>query len=169
MGGGNRDRLVKRYTRLLLAFAISGIIHIGGDIGTGIPLKESGALRFFVMQGLGVMGEDAVMECWSRVAGNPSSSSSSSSTSSEKVGAGATSGEEVVVKGKENGTKQHNVEDHGRKRQAGKPPALWIRCLGYLWVLAFMTVTVPTWSFPYLRRHVPGAAPAFKLEWLGLV
>ena len=164
--GGNR--VVKRYMRLMLAFTISGIIHIGGDVGTGIPLRESGALKFFVMQGLGVMGEDAVIEFWKRrgIIGFQSSSSSSETTSG-KIDTDAAN--EKAGKGKENGPKHYHVEDHhGRKKEGAKPPALWIRCLGYLWVLTFMTVTVPAWSFPYLRRHVPGAAPAFKLKWLGL-
>lgn len=40
-------------------FAVSGIFHALSDVSQGIPLGESGAMRFFVLQAIGIMLEDA--------------------------------------------------------------------------------------------------------------
>ena len=60
----NMDRLVNdnivRYTTLLFHFLISGMHHFVIDIASGIPWHESGAVRFFLMQGLGIIFERIV-------------------------------------------------------------------------------------------------------------
>jgi hypothetical protein len=64
----------------MLAFFLSGLVHYFIAIATGIPPGQTGALKFFVMQGLGIMFEDAVQalyrrhrsgkpEFWTRIAG----------------------------------------------------------------------------------------------------
>lgn len=52
-------RILARYTRLFVAFFISGLIHHASDLAMGIPASEAGALRFFVLQPIGIMLEDA--------------------------------------------------------------------------------------------------------------
>ena len=54
--------LVSRYTRLFLAFLLSGLVHVSSDLAVGIPLQESGSLEFFTIQSLGIMIEDSVQE-----------------------------------------------------------------------------------------------------------
>lgn len=41
-------------------FSVSGIFHLFCDITQGVPLLESGAMRFFMLQALAIMFEDAV-------------------------------------------------------------------------------------------------------------
>ena len=48
-----------RYVRVLAVFAVSGVYHIYIDMCYGISLAESGAFRFFICQGLGIILEDA--------------------------------------------------------------------------------------------------------------
>ncbi|KAI2769577.1 membrane bound O-acyl transferase family-domain-containing protein [Daldinia loculata] len=49
-----------RYMRICLMFAISGVIHIAIDFSSGIPVSKSGALRFFLIQPLGILIEDII-------------------------------------------------------------------------------------------------------------
>lgn len=55
-----RDTTLSRYTRLFLAFLISGLIHHSSDIAMGIPGDEAGSLVFFLLQPLGIMLEDGM-------------------------------------------------------------------------------------------------------------
>ena len=49
-----------RYTKIMLAFGLSGLLHYITDITTGITHGQTGSLKFFVVQGLGIMFEDAI-------------------------------------------------------------------------------------------------------------
>ena len=49
-----------RYARILMTFFISGVLHLSADITVGIALGESGAIRFFCTQALGIFLEDGV-------------------------------------------------------------------------------------------------------------
>jgi hypothetical protein len=55
-----RGTLASRYTRIFLAFLVSGAIHVIGDRAFGIPYREMGSLPFFCLQALGIMLEDGV-------------------------------------------------------------------------------------------------------------
>ena len=55
-----RGTLLARYTILSLAFLISGLHHQLCDAASGVPWREAGALRFFLMQAAGIMFEDAI-------------------------------------------------------------------------------------------------------------
>lgn len=44
-------------------------MHIVADFGGDIPPAQSGALRFFCSQALGIMIEDTVQEIWRRMGG----------------------------------------------------------------------------------------------------
>ena len=54
------NNAILRYTTLLLHFLTSELLHLVIDIASGIPWHESGAVRFFVMQGLGIIFERIV-------------------------------------------------------------------------------------------------------------
>ncbi|XPS78861.1 hypothetical protein M3J09_010864 [Ascochyta lentis] len=54
--------LLSRYTRLTLAFALSGAVHYASDLAMGIPLQEAGGHKFFMLQALLIMFED-LMQC----------------------------------------------------------------------------------------------------------
>ncbi|KAI8965388.1 membrane bound O-acyl transferase family-domain-containing protein [Daldinia sp. FL1419] len=49
-----------QYLRVFLIFAISGVFHIAIDFSLGIPVADSGALRFFLIQPAGILIEDIV-------------------------------------------------------------------------------------------------------------
>ncbi|KAE9363281.1 hypothetical protein N431DRAFT_297366, partial [Stipitochalara longipes BDJ] len=55
-----KGSIIGRYTCILLTFAISGVLHIWIDMALGISWHESGAMRFFCMQTIGIAIEDAV-------------------------------------------------------------------------------------------------------------
>ena len=98
---------ILRYTTLLFHFLISGLLHLVIDIASGIPWHESGAVRFFVMQALGIIFERVVRFSYRTVF--PSS--------------------------------------HVNPRAA-----LWIRIVGHVWVIVFLSWTVPGWMYPTLSR-----------------
>ena len=56
--------LVGRYIFTAIVFALSGAMHICGEVTAGIPLSESGVVQFFVTQALGLLIEDAVVWAW---------------------------------------------------------------------------------------------------------
>ena len=62
-----RASLLSRYTRLFLAFLISGLIHHSSDLAMGIPRAEAGSLVLFLLQPLGIMLEDAIQTLTRRV------------------------------------------------------------------------------------------------------
>lgn len=66
-----RGTLVSRYTRLTIAFLVSGILHVSIDAAQGTHPFKSGAPRFFTMQALGIMLEDAIQHLYQRCGGKP--------------------------------------------------------------------------------------------------
>ncbi|KAI0103473.1 hypothetical protein F4814DRAFT_98296 [Daldinia grandis] len=46
--------------RICLMFAISGLVHLAVDFSSGISVSKSGALRFFLIQPLGIFVEDII-------------------------------------------------------------------------------------------------------------
>jgi hypothetical protein len=58
-----------RYTFLLTCFRISGIAHIIADPDNGISYNDSGAFRFFIMQAVGIMFEDAIQAIYRSIRG----------------------------------------------------------------------------------------------------
>lgn len=91
-------------SRPLLAFFISGLIHLLTDIGLGVPRRESGAILFFCLQPLGIMLEEAVQS--------------------------------IVP---------------------GQLPVSVRKVAGYIWVMAFMSWSVPVWLYPHLRLGMNAA------------
>ncbi|KAE9367045.1 hypothetical protein N431DRAFT_515819 [Stipitochalara longipes BDJ] len=53
-----------KYTRVFLAYFISGLLHTSVDMEFGIPFLSSPAPRFFLMQALGITFEEAVERVW---------------------------------------------------------------------------------------------------------
>ena len=107
----NMDKLVNdtilRYTTLLFHFLISGLHHLAIDITSGIPWHESGAVRFFLMQGLGIIFERMVRFSY-----------------------------RIVFPGS----------------YVDSQPAWWIRMVGYVWVIVFLSWTIPGWMYPMISR-----------------
>lgn len=53
--------------RLVLVFALSGAVHVGLDLGFTLPIRETGAMSFFVMQAVGMLLEQVVWTVLRRV------------------------------------------------------------------------------------------------------
>ncbi|KAJ9202660.1 putative toxin biosynthesis protein Tri7-like protein [Paecilomyces variotii] len=81
-----RPSLVERYLNILLAFSVSGLIHVAYDIGSNVPLERSGAMHFFCSFAFGIMLEDAVQEAWKRLTGNRTGKSGETSIWKKFVG-----------------------------------------------------------------------------------
>ena len=72
--------IVGRYTFIFFAFTFSGLVHALEESCAGVPWHQSGSMRFYCMQALGILFEDAVQAVfnaltdkrhrgWTRVAG----------------------------------------------------------------------------------------------------
>ncbi|KAI1212104.1 membrane bound O-acyl transferase family-domain-containing protein [Annulohypoxylon truncatum] len=55
-----KNTKLARFLRVWVVFFISGVIHVAIDSSAGIPVQDSGALRFFLIQPLGIIVEDVV-------------------------------------------------------------------------------------------------------------
>jgi hypothetical protein len=68
-GLGLKKGLVARYLKIFLTFFLSGFIHLLPDLTAGITFSQSGALRFYCVQVLGIILEDGVQEIYRRAGG----------------------------------------------------------------------------------------------------
>jgi Membrane bound O-acyl transferase family len=57
---------ISRYTELVLAFSISGLLHKGIEIAQGLRWDEGGALEFFLLMAVGIIVEDMGIWAWGR-------------------------------------------------------------------------------------------------------
>lgn len=62
-----RGSIGARYLRMLVAFLSSGIMHLLGDLAAGVQLRDSGAMRFFLAQALGMIIEDVAIRAYRRL------------------------------------------------------------------------------------------------------
>ena len=62
-----QDSLSARYSKILVTFYISGLLHLSTDVAIGIGWGESGAIRFFCMQAVGILIEDSVQALYRRI------------------------------------------------------------------------------------------------------
>jgi Membrane bound O-acyl transferase family len=56
----NTPRLLVRYSKILATFFVSGLLHLVVDLALGMSFSESGSVRFFCTQALGIAIEDSV-------------------------------------------------------------------------------------------------------------
>lgn len=56
----SRHSAVSRYTRLVIAFLMSGLIHAHADQLMGVPNVENGAVVFFLLHAAIIMIEDVI-------------------------------------------------------------------------------------------------------------
>ena len=79
-----RGNVVVRYLRAFATLLTSGILHLGVDIASGLAVHESGAIRFFCTQFVGVIIEDAAIWLYKRFARSAPDLSERSTTTREK-------------------------------------------------------------------------------------
>ncbi|KAB5522925.1 membrane bound O-acyl transferase family-domain-containing protein [Coniochaeta sp. 2T2.1] len=56
--------IVQRYTKTAIIFSLSGLAHQFHDATVGVPFTESGAIKFFAVQTVGIILEDTVQTVW---------------------------------------------------------------------------------------------------------
>ncbi|WDK20958.1 hypothetical protein CGRA01v4_12247 [Colletotrichum graminicola] len=61
-----RGTVLSKYTRLWLAFMISGLIHYISDVAMGVEPSQSGSPLFFILQAFGITLEDGFQSLVSR-------------------------------------------------------------------------------------------------------
>lgn len=60
--GLDHGTTLSAYTQAFIAFLVSALIHIGGDLSVHAGLTRSGpTLRFFLLQPLAIAGEDMII------------------------------------------------------------------------------------------------------------
>lgn len=137
--GATLPLLLTRYTRLLIALLISGTLHLNSDRVQGVHPRESGAVRFFFWQFVGIVVEDSVQAAyyaWSSYLSSPHNDYK-----------------------KTQSTKRPEQGDD-------EPPAVWARTLGFIWVGTFMIFVAPTWMFPVLRAGQATVVPVSVVRWM---
>ncbi len=67
--GLRKGGFVGRYLFIFLTFWLSGVLHLSGELATGLPWYESGVVRFFYTQTLGILIEDGVQATYRAITG----------------------------------------------------------------------------------------------------
>lgn len=64
--GFRKGSITGRYAMLMTVFFLSSLFHVAEDAGEGMDWRNSGSLRYFCMQPIGIMLEDAVQAVYRR-------------------------------------------------------------------------------------------------------
>jgi hypothetical protein len=62
--------ILARYANIFFAFSVSGAMHVVADSGGAVSMAESGVLRFFCAQALGILLEDTAQALYRKALGN---------------------------------------------------------------------------------------------------
>jgi len=79
-----RGHVLVRYLRAFSTLLTSGVLHLGVDIASGLAVHESGAIRFFSTQFIGIIIEDTAIWLYKRFARSAPDLSERSTTTREK-------------------------------------------------------------------------------------
>lgn len=124
---------------------MSGILHHAGDAMAMQSITRPGAFQFFMLQAVGITLEDVILRL---------------------VGAATTKGESKasLVSAKEN----VDVDVHSKEVLPKWP----VRLVGFVWVLLWLTLTLPLWTDEMCRngfmRQIPQLSfilGVWKGEW----
>jgi hypothetical protein len=67
-----RGNKVVSYLRAFTTLFVSGVQHLVIDLSAGVSMKDSGAIRFFCTQLVGILIEDVVIASWRKYEGHQS-------------------------------------------------------------------------------------------------
>ena len=62
-------QVVARYTELIFAFLVSGILHQTIEVAQGMRWSDSGALQFYILMAGGIVVEDGIVWAWCLTSG----------------------------------------------------------------------------------------------------
>jgi len=132
--GSSPLTIPQKLARLYCTFAVSSFIHVGGEY---MLLKRfgTGSIAFFMLQAIGINLEILLQFIWSHLSGTPPSSSHPTKEKTKGKMNGYTNGNGSVALSP---TSSNNMKTPLKER-----PPLWIRLMGYTWVLVWFTWTVP--------------------------
>lgn len=128
---------LRRLAGLYFAFFVSGVIHMAGDamITGKIVFK---AFRFFMLQPFGIILELLVIYLWRRFSG-----SQGTTCAADGRGHGQLKGDAAPSETQVDGVQR---ERRNVYKESEEPiPPLWIRCMGFIWVIFWMA-----WTAPYI-------------------
>lgn len=145
--------LQHKYLNHFLNFFISGLLHALIDVACGLPWHESGAIQFFCTQLLGIVLEDFVWNTYRHF-------TTSDSPEYQKDEMDKTGGTNEANRPFDNSLR--NSSSHNRSAAANmvtrqeprSRPALWLRIIGILWVILFMSWSRPVWLYPSMYREL---------------
>lgn len=139
--------LQHRYLNHFLNFFISGLLHALIDVACGLPWHESGAIQFFCTQLLGIVLEDFVWNTYRHL-------TATDHPEYQK--------DELEKTGAMDDNSPRNSSFHIRAADANmitrqeprSRPALWLRIIGIVWVILFMSWSMPIWLYPSMYREL---------------
>ncbi|KAL4812493.1 membrane bound O-acyl transferase family-domain-containing protein [Aspergillus spinulosporus] len=65
-----KPSILERYTNVFLVFFLSGVLHVTIDVVMNVPIRDSGAMTFFLSFTVGYMIEDGVQAVWNQFEGS---------------------------------------------------------------------------------------------------
>ena len=133
-----RGSFVGRYLAIILKFAMSGLMHLCGEIAVGLHWHDSGALQLFCTQALGFMIEDQA-QLFYRYLKNDRQE-----------------GEQAQQQSKKRSDPAHRVGGkwhEGSSTKINQRPPLRNRLIGYVWVVVWMVWSMPVWTYPTSRLN----------------
>lgn len=142
--------LQHKYLTFFFNFFISGLLHAITDIACGLSWPESGAIRFFSTQLLGIVLEEFVWNIYHHF-----TTSDYQKDEMEKTG-----GTNEAYRSLDNSLRNSSLHNRSAganmttRREPPPRPALWLRITGILWVTLFMSWSIPVWLYPSMYREL---------------
>jgi hypothetical protein len=121
-----------KLARIYTAFFVSGVIHMGGDaMVTGKIIFK--AFTFFMLQPFGITIEILVAHLWRQFSG------SQDNTSPVHVHDAGN----LKTDTKSRGDGDEKSQRKGDRKSEEPIPPVWIRCIGFIWLIFWMAWTAP--------------------------
>lgn len=149
--------LQHKYLNHFLNFFISGLLHALVDIACGLPWQESGAIQFFCTQLLGIVLEDVARNIYRHLI-TPNSLEYQKNESEGKERP------KECYRSLENSGRNSFLENSAAaanliaRHNPRSRPSLWLRILGMLWVISFLSWSMPVWLYPSMYRELGNPA-----------
>lgn len=143
--------LQHKYLNHFLNFFISGFLHALIDVACGLPWKESGAIQFFCTQLLGFVIEDFAWYSYRHLITFDSPEYQKEMREKKELPKEANRSLDNYARNLslQNRSAAANLIER-QKRQLR--PALWLRIIGMLWVISFLSWSMPVWLYPSMYR-----------------
>ncbi|KAH9484824.1 Acetyltransferase cdmC [Psilocybe cubensis] len=142
-----RKSTAANFFTLYVVFALTGILHHGGDAMFLQSISKAGSFQFFMLQAVGITIEDFVLKL---------------------VGSITTTKE-----AKANLETTKHIADADVRANDEKLPPWSVRLLGFTWVLVWLSITLPWWTDPICNNGYMREIPEFSIilglwrgEWL---